>query len=774
MSFTVVIVGYNFALANQREARALVGRTSDVRRQIQRVLSEVMEAEAGARGFALTNREVFLEPVATVAAQLPADVRQLELLAEGTSLIPDRSLQELVEARMVMLRELVATARLPGVTISQLDPLVDEGKSRMDQLRGELALMDERAERLRAGRLDALAAADRTLKFVIPVAFVLGTAGGLGAMVLFTRGIVAAIGELEQNADRLAAGKPLRHLRSRRDEIGGLDRRLQLAAGLLQRRNRELNAANEQSQKSLSLLQATLDATTDGIAAVDRDGQLVLRNDRFVEMWDLPEDVAGIADQSELFGAILARIREPDAVLDALRPALEVPDATGCLYIELRSGEVFEVRYHPQKLGDEIVGRVWGVRDVTVTHRYHEELERARDDAEASREAAERANVAKSEFLSRMSHELRTPLNAILGFSQLLEMDARDAAQRESVTQVLKAGRHLLGLIDEVLDISRIEAGRLSLSIEPVAVAETVTEVIDLIGPMATDRGVTVEAADVLTSPLHVLADRQRLKQVLLNIMSNAVKYNRDGGSIRVTTARPTPATVRIEVTDTGPGIAEENLPKLFAPFERIGAEQTDIQGTGLGLALSKVLAAAMGGTLGVRSTRGVGSTFWVELTEAPPEVVALDQPPARRGEAYAGPVPAGPGDGERPKVLYIEDNVSNLRLIERLMDQRPGVELLTAMQGSIGLELAQTHRPRLVLLDLHLPDMTGDQVLATLRSQPATREIPVVIVSADATPGHVRRLLDAGAQGYLTKPLELGPLLEILDHHLRREAQTP
>ncbi|MGH2720189.1 MAG: ATP-binding response regulator, partial [Actinomycetota bacterium] len=531
----------------------------------------------------------------------------------------------------------------------------------------------------------------------------------------------------------------------------------------------------EETRKSLSLLQATLDATTDGIAAIDMDQRLVLRNDRYVEMWDLPDDVARTDDQEELFGAILARLREPDAVLDELRPALELPDASGSLLVELLTGQVFEVRYHPQKLGDEIIGRVWGVRDITVSHRHQEELERARDEAEASRENAERANRAKSEFLSRMSHELRTPLNAILGFGQLLEMDARDAGQRESVNQVLKAGRHLLGLIDEVLDISRIEAGRLALSIEPVSIQETVAEVLDLVSPMAGGRDLTIEAGEVLESPLLVLADRQRLKQVLLNLLSNAVKYNRTGGTIRVSMSRPAAATVRIEVSDTGPGIAAENLPKLFSPFERIGAEQSDIQGTGLGLALSKVLAEAMGGTLGVRSVPGVGSTFWVELGETEAAVIALDTPPDGLGED--APEPHGAesgGSGRVPKVLYIEDNASNLRLIERLMDHRPDTELLTAMQGSLGLELAENHHPQLILLDLHLPDMTGDQVLATLRQTPATRDIPVVILSADATPGHVRRLRDAGAQGYLTKPLELKDLLEVLDHHLRREVEAP
>jgi signal transduction histidine kinase/CHASE3 domain sensor protein/ActR/RegA family two-component response regulator len=774
VALVLVTAGFAHALDNQQRARTLARQTAEVRRQIQKVLMLLVDAETGARGFALTGKPEFLEPLEPAVAQLPAELQQLVTSLGGTAKVDPLRLQGLLDQRIAALGDLVTLGASPEPARAELEPVLDRGRQLMDQLRAELLGMDQQEERAQVTRLEQLAAADRTLRRAVWAGLLLGLLGGLASTVIFLRRIVTSLRELERNADRLAEGRPLERLAPRRDELGRLDRRMQLAAALLRSRDRELTTANENLQKSLSLLRATLDATTDGIAAVDRHKNLVLRNDRFVDMWGLSDEESRTTDQDELFKAIFQRIRNPDALMAGLRPAISSPDAKGCRLVELTSGDVFEVRYHPQFVGDEIVGRVWGVRDVTASHRHQEELELARVEAEAAREAAEGANKAKSEFLSRMSHELRTPLNAILGFGQLLEMDARDAGQRESVTQVLKAGRHLLGLIDEVLDIARIESGRFALSIEPVSVVETVAEVLDLIGPMAVGRRLTLDASG-LTEGLMVLADRQRLKQVLLNLVSNAVKYNREGGTVRLTVSRPADGTVRLEVTDTGHGIAAEDRTKLFAPFQRIGAEQTDVQGTGLGLALSKVLTEAMGGTIGLRSTVGVGSTFWVEIAEAPPQVVLLEKGPVLGLEDRPPDSSSASRDGRpRLKLLYIEDNLSNLRLVERLMDQRPGTELLTAMQGSLGVELAQHHLPDLILLDLHLPDMLGDKVLENLRSSPATKQIPVVIVSADATAGHIRRLLEAGANEYLTKPLDLVRLLEVLDQYTRHEAGRP
>jgi signal transduction histidine kinase/CheY-like chemotaxis protein len=387
----------------------------------------------------------------------------------------------------------------------------------------------------------------------------------------------------------------------------------------------------------------------------------------------------------------------------------------------------------------------------------------------SAQQAAEAANMAKSEFLSRMSHELRTPLNAVLGFGQLLELDDLTEAQRESVGHILKGGRHLLDLINEVLDISHIEAGRLSLSPEPVLVSELLTDVLRLIAPLAAERSVNLLGSPGGACDVYVFADRQRIKQILLNLLSNGIKYNRPRGSVAVSCAQSPEHKLRIKVTDTGPGISTEDLDRLFMPFERLGAESTDVEGTGIGLALSRRLAEAMGGTIDVDSTHGRGSTFWVELpvVEGPVErYERLEQAPDQA--LSVAPDPVAP----RHRILHIEDNLANLTLVERVLSGRGDIEVIAAMQGRLGLELAHEHRPSLILLDLHLPDVDGDEVLQRLREDPDTASTPVVMVSADATPRQIQRLLSAGATAYLTKPIDVLELLRLTNEALATTVQ--
>jgi signal transduction histidine kinase/ActR/RegA family two-component response regulator len=405
-------------------------------------------------------------------------------------------------------------------------------------------------------------------------------------------------------------------------------------------------------------------------------------------------------------------------------------------------------------------GAVINSRDITERKQYEEALQQAKVEAEA-------ANRAKSEFLSRMSHELRTPMNSILGFGQLLERKELPADQRRAVGHILKAGRHLLNLINEVLEISRIEAGRQNVSLEPVPLAAALQEARSLILPLAVQRNLTIEEFTVAEG-VYVQADRQRLNQVLLNLLSNAVKYNRPNGTVRLLctesqTADGTPS-VRIGVSDTGPGIPAEKLDRLFIPFERLGAEQSQEEGTGLGLALSMRLVEAMEGTLSVESSLGEGSTFWVEL----PSVTG---PLERAAATPSQPSAAGSG-ADRPAatILYIEDNLPNLSLIQSILADRPEITLLSTVQGKMGVYLAAERRPDLVLLDMHLPDIRGDEVLRKLRADERTREIPVIVVSADATASTIERLTNAGAAGYLTKPLDVDEFLSTIDLFLRRK----
>ena len=390
------------------------------------------------------------------------------------------------------------------------------------------------------------------------------------------------------------------------------------------------------------------------------------------------------------------------------------------------------------------------------------ELEIAHDARREAQEAAEAANQAKSVFLSRMSHELRTPLNSVLGFGQLLEIVDLTNDQRDSVGQILKGGRHLLALINEVLDISRIEAGELALSPEPVLVSDLVHEAVDLMQPAVKQRGIQLVVDSSGACDCYVFADRQRTKQIVLNLLSNAVKYNRPRGTIALSCRRLTDTRISISVADTGYGIAAERLGLLFVPFERLGVDSSEVEGTGIGLALSKRLAEAMSGTVSATSVLGQGSTFTVEL----PRV----EGPVERYERLNGDrIPSAARVPQTHRVLHIEDNLSNLKLIEKIFEQRADVEVVAAMHGSLGLELAREHRPSLILLDLHLPDLNGEEVLSRLRDDPITASIPVVIVSADATPGQVQRLLASGATSYITKPIDVRELLDVFEKAVHR-----
>ncbi|MDO8793791.1 MAG: ATP-binding protein [Vicinamibacterales bacterium] len=383
----------------------------------------------------------------------------------------------------------------------------------------------------------------------------------------------------------------------------------------------------------------------------------------------------------------------------------------------------------------------------------------AEEAARHAQRVAERASQSKNAFLARMSHELRTPLNAVLGFAQLLELEGGlTADNEEGVTQILRGGRHLLQLVNEVIDISRIESGQLALSSEPLSANEVAVEAVDLIRPLAAERQVTVTLIPL--EPERVIrADRQRFRQVLLNLLANAVKYNRPGGQVRVDWSDGIDGRLRVNVHDTGMGIPAEQIALLFQPFERLGAEQTSVEGTGLGLTVTRALVEAMDGKVGVHSVVGQGSTFWADLRLTTYHQ-ATDITEAPSAAAYTEKAPHG------GVVLYVEDNMANVRLMERVLARRPGVRLLNASNGETGLRLLAEQSPRLVLLDLHLPGLSGEEVLERIRLHPAHQSIPVVILTADATPGLTRRLKAAGAHDLLTKPLDITAVLALIDRY--------
>ncbi len=390
-----------------------------------------------------------------------------------------------------------------------------------------------------------------------------------------------------------------------------------------------------------------------------------------------------------------------------------------------------------------------------------ERVEQRTADMKLAKEEAERANQAKSEFLSSMSHELRTPMNAILGFGQLIECDASlPEEHQDNVREILKAGHHLLELINEVLNLAKVESGHIDLSLEPVDVCTVVEDCLGLVRPLADRRDIRL-SHDGLKGA-RVRADRTRLKQALLNLLSNAVKYNRERGSVRVDVLPDDSGHLRIRVADTGAGIPADRLSELFQPFNRLDAEHSDIEGTGIGLTITRRIVEMMGGTAGVESEVGVGSSFWIELPleSTPDSEPVLD----REGSANARVIPTQPVVAEQHVVLYIEDNPANIKLVAQILGRRPHIHLLTAHTPELGIELALARRPELILLDINMPGMDGYQVLEVFKADARLKAIPVVAITANAMPHDIERGRAAGFSEYLAKPLDVARFVKILD----------
>lgn len=851
----------------QEDADLQVAHTLEVRSAIQEMRGLLVDAETGVRGFLLSGEDAFLEPYETARVELgPA-------LDDLTNLVADNGAQT---GRLEQVRQ-AAQLRLDQLE-EQLAPMdeaaqlaaMEAGKALMDDIRADLAAMEATEDQLLADRRASSEQTRGILAAFIPTAGLIGLLG-LVATVGFATGLTRRISRITANATRLGTGEPMAPLTRTNDDLGLLGDAIFEAAGLLRRREDELQGAREfleylieegpvvmfrqraDQSRELTylspnaarvlgippevatgrprffasmlapehreafergaraavegnvngwygeyetlataggrwlavdikvhrdenepphLLGYALDITDrmeaseaaraaelsyyalferipTGILSTTPDGRIVDANRAMAQMlgFDSPEEL--MAEVAEV-GSIYANAYERLPFVEALRDHGAVTDYETRL--QRRDGTVIDVAINARMV-TATDGGPTGIEGtvIDITARKRAELEMRRAQAEA-----DRANQAKSVFLSRMSHELRTPLNSIIGFGQLLEMSDPPLGARaeESVTHILRAGRHLLNLIDEVLDIARVEAGRLNISLEPIDVDETLTESIDLIRPIASARNVEIEVPDE-GCHAYVLADRQRLKQVFLNLLSNAIKYNRVGGTVRITCVADGPG-LAVAFADTGQGITPAHLERLFTPFDRLDAEDSDEQGTGLGLVLSQHLLEAMASTLTVESEPGQGSTFTVTVP---------------RTEEFEMDDTAHPTHGfgtERTqrgwKVIYIEDHLANLRLIERILDLRSDVDLEAAMQGRLGIELVRQHVPDLVLLDLNLPDMEGRDVLVEIRSDPATEHIPVLVISADASPGQVQRLLDAGANGYLTKPVNVVELLNLVD----------
>ena len=427
-----------------------------------------------------------------------------------------------------------------------------------------------------------------------------------------------------------------------------------------------------------------------------------------------------------------------------------------------RGGKLTVVSYNATTFYDRdrtLQGVFAAARDVTERNLLDQVLQEKNVELESAMSVAEKANLAKSDFLSSMSHELRSPLNAILGFAQLMDSEAQapTPSQKESIAQILDAGWHLLNLINEILDLAVIESGKVSLSGEPVSLDEVLVECQAMMEPQAQRRGINMTFPR-FGAPCFVSSDRTRLKQIFINLLSNSIKYNTVRGTVVVDYTVSAPDRIRINIKDTGAGLRPDKLAQLFQPFNRLGQEAGSEEGTGIGLVVTKRLVDLMGGAIGVDSTVGVGSVFWIELISAAAPQYALEG-----GEPAAEAPVQGLRVARLRTLLCVEDNPANLKLVEQLIARCPDMRLLTAVNGTLGIELARASQPEMILMDLNLPDISGIEVLKILREDPVTAHIPVVALSANAIPGDIRKGLEAGFFRYLTKPIKVNEFMDTL-----------
>jgi len=485
---------------------------------------------------------------------------------------------------------------------------------------------------------------------------------------------------------------------------------------------------------------------------------------------DLNKQMEALTDctRDELIGAPFKNyFTDPDRAEAAIKLVLSEKKVTNYeLTVQARDGKKTVVSYNATTFYDRdrrLQGVFAAARDVTERKRFEQALQETNAELESAKSAAEKANLAKSDFLSSMSHELRSPLNAILGFAQLMEASspAPTAAQAESITQILQAGWHLLKLINEVLDLAVVESGKVSLSPEPVSLAEVLAECQAMMEPQAQQRGISMTFPK-LAGACFVQADRTRVKQVLINLLSNAIKYNRPQGKVEVLCAAAGPDRLRISVQDTGAGLPPEKLAQLFQSFNRLGQEVRGEEGTGIGLVVSKRLVELMGGIIGVESIVGAGSMFWIELrlTTAPSLVTTGGAP------VVAAPAPV-PANARVRTLLYVEDNPANMKLVEKLLALRADIRLIGAVNGTLGVELARATLPEVILMDINLPGISGIDAMKILREDPATKHIPIVALSANAMPRDIVRGLEAGFYRYLTKPIRVDEFMETVNEAL-------
>jgi len=718
----------------------------------------VLDVETALRGFLLTHDHAFLQPWQTAITAFPSRSSTLVGLEAASGKV-DLGLARRIASGGESYIDTYAAPRLLAFEADHRTGLTLaanlQGKRLVDALRVDFAALIARDQRPSVpAERRAQAAADRASEYQLA-----GLVGALillvGSAVYLRRAVLRPIRRVATIADRMAAGDlSVRVQSASATELARLARSFNAMAEELEESQGRLREQAAELRRSSMFLDSVLEHVPSLLSVKDA------RELRFVRFNRAGEELAGYS-RHELIGKDSYDI-VPKAEADVFTAQDRAALAAGVpLDIEAEPMRTREhgLRYlHTTKIPvlDEhgVPQYLLVISDDITEQRQADQL--LRD----AKEQAERANAAKSDFLSRMSHELRTPLNSILGFGRLLEMDGLSEQQREPVHYILESGRHLLRLINEVLDTTRVEAGEVSIFPEPVAVGLLLRDVAAIMAPIAAERDIRVEFAGG-DCDWQVSAAPQRLKQVMLNLLSNAIKYNREGGEVTIECERAD-EFLRIAVSDTGRGIAARELSNVFAPFERLDVGREAIEGAGLGLAISRQLMEAMGGTLSVRSVPGVGSTFTAELA-----LLSEDLAPQAGEDATGGDQDAPAEPAQMHRLLYIEDDIANCQLVERVLGRRPEIKFEATLQGRLGLDLARHDPPEVIVLDLELPDLDGERVLIALKRDARTERIPVIVLTADADPVQSARLLALGAFAFLTKPLDVAGFFAALDEIL-------
>ena len=703
------------------------------------LLSDITDAETGQRGYSLTGNEAFLKPYLAVRKTIEPnlqELRRLTTLAAAQERLD--ALAPLVKAKLAELSAVVELRRNRKMT-SGLAAAggSSQGLGLMESIRAETtgyirleeAVLAQDDEKLRSNmrRLFASIVAASLFMFLLAISF---------AYLIY------------------------RESRHRVNDI--VHRETQHLLGIEEKLNKQLLQTTIAAEISEEKLAITLNSIGDAVIATDAAGRVTLLNPLAQRLtgWTLAEAIQRPIEEIFLIIDQVTRLPSEVPVRETLarnaphvlasrtilisRDGTERDIADSCAPIRTRSGQM--------------VGAVLVFRDVTERTRLDKILQDHNVELATAMAAADKANVAKSDFLSSMSHELRTPLSAILGFAQLMEsgMPAPTASQKRSIDQILKAGWYLLDLINEILDLALIESGKLSLSMEPMSLSEAMQECAAMVEPQARKRGISVTFPR-FDKPCFILADRTRVKQIVVNLLSNAIKYNTAGGSVMIGCIPTSPRRVRLSFTDSGVGLAPDKLAQLFQPFNRLGQEGSAEEGTGIGLVVCKRLVELMGGAIGVESTVGAGSVFWIDLnvTAEPPAVAPVPRATAPQLDAAGG---------RARTLLYVEDNPANLMLVEDLIARRPDIRLVSARDGISGIEMAQAEKPDVILMDINLPGISGIEALRVLVTDRATAHIPVIALSANAMPRDIEKGLEAGFFRYLTKPIKVNEFMDTLD----------